>query len=251
MNGEIPVISIQGLSKSFRKNDGDTLRVLDDINLDVYQNEIIGVIGHSGCGKSTLLRIVCAFDTSDAGLVLADGGLHEKPRKDILMLFQNFEQLLPWLSVLDNIAKPLLASHRLRSKKDAVKRAVKLVSDVGLNGFERSFPHQLSGGMKQRGAVARALAFQPRVLLMDEPFASLDNITRGALQVLTRNVCEKYGITVIFVTHSVEEAMIMADRIVVMEKNPGRIKRIVDNPNKSEISRGERNLIIEDIMKLL
>ena len=148
------------------------------------------------------------------------------------MLFQDFNQLLPWKTVLGNVMYPLLAGRDVRSRQDVKKHALKRIKDVGLEGFEKSYPHQLSGGMKQRAAVARALALQPRVLLMDEPFASLDNITRGTLQTLTRHVCEKYGISALLVTHSVEEAAVMADKIIVMDKNPGRIKTILDNDVK-------------------
>lgn len=232
--GELPVVSVQNISKSFKQNDGGMLEVLRDVSFDIQQNEIVAVIGHSGCGKTTLLRIVCSFENSDNGFVLVDGVKHVKPNKEVLMLFQEFNQLLPWKTVLGNVIHPLIATKTITDRKDARKHALKRIADVGLNGFERSYPHQLSGGMKQRTAVARALALQPRVLLMDEPFASLDNITRGTLQVLTRRVCEKYGISALLVTHSVEEAVVMADKIIVMDKNPGRVKAILENKVKYE-----------------
>ena len=229
---ELPVVSVQNISKSFRQNDGRLLEVLCDVSFDVGQNEIVAVIGHSGCGKTTLLRIACSFEPPDNGFVLLDGVKCVKPCKDMLMLFQGFNQLLPWKTVLGNVVHPLVATKSVRSRQDAKKHAQKRIRDVGLESFEQSYPHQLSGGMKQRAAVARALALQPRVMLMDEPFASLDNITRGALQVLTRRVCEKYGISALLVTHSVEEAVVMADRIIVMDKNPGRVKAILTNAAK-------------------
>jgi NitT/TauT family transport system ATP-binding protein len=229
---ELPVMSIQNVSKSFLQNNGETLEVLRGISFNVGHNEIAALVGHSGCGKTTLLRMICGFENIDEGLILLDGENHLTPNKDALMLFQDFNQLLPWKTTLANIMHPLIATKFIRSRSDAKKHALKRIKDVGLEGFEHSYPHQLSGGMKQRTAVARALALQPRVLLMDEPFASLDNITRRTLQVLTRRVCEKYGISALLVTHSVEEAVVMADRIIVMDKSPGRIKVILENEMK-------------------
>jgi NitT/TauT family transport system ATP-binding protein len=232
-------------------NGGGRLKVLEDISLSLSQNEMVGIIGHSGCGKTTLLRIVCAFEAPDGGYVLVDGAKSQKPCKDVVMLFQDFNQLLPWKTVLGNVVHPLMATKTCKSRKDAKKRAEKMISDVGLSGFEGAYPHQLSGGMKQRAAVARALALHPRVLLMDEPFAALDNITRGALQSLARQVCDKYGITALFVTHSVEEAAVMADRIVIMDRNPGRIKKVVENPGRASMSPQERGEFVAKIMGLL
>jgi NitT/TauT family transport system ATP-binding protein len=231
---EFPVLSVQNISKSFLQNDGSILEVLCDVFFNIGQNEIIAIVGHSGCGKTTLLRIICGFEQADDGYVLLDGVKHTSPSKDALMLFQDFNQLLPWKTTLGNVMHPLIATKSVKNRSDAQKLALKRIVDVGLSGFERSYPHQLSGGMKQRAAVARALALQPRVLLMDEPFASLDNITRGTLQVLTRRVCEKYGISALLVTHSVAEAVVMADKIIVMDRNPGRIKAILDNEVKDK-----------------
>ncbi len=248
---DIPVLSVQNVHKRFKMNSGAWLGVLEDISLNLSQNEMVGIIGHSGCGKTTFLRIICAFETADSGIVLADGALMQKPCKDVIMLFQNFNQLLPWKTVLGNITHPLLATKTVKTRKDALLKARKMILDVGLAGFEDTYPHQLSGGMKQRAAVARALAMHPRVLLMDEPFAALDNITRGTLQTLTRQVCEKYGITVLFVTHSVEEAAIMADRIIIMDRNPGRIKKVVNNPGRVSHTPQERGEFVAGIMELL
>jgi NitT/TauT family transport system ATP-binding protein len=247
---ELPVVSVQNICKSFKQNDGSALTVLEDVSFNIGQNETVAVIGHSGCGKTTLLRVICGFERAGSGFVLLDGERHEEPGKDALMLFQDFNQLLPWKTVLGNVMHPLLATKAVKSKQDAQKRAQKRISDVGLTGFENSYPHQLSGGMKQRAAVARALALQPRVLLMDEPFAALDNITRAALQVLTRRVCDKYGIAALLVTHSVEEAAVMADRIVVMDKNPGRIKTILENDVKDQPPEG-RVGFVSGALKLL
>jgi NitT/TauT family transport system ATP-binding protein len=247
---ELPVVSVQNVRKTFKQNDGSPLLVLEDVSFNIQQNETVAVIGHSGCGKTTLLRIICGFEQADSGFVLVDGERHGTPGKDALMLFQDFNQLLPWKTVLGNVMHPLLATKTVKSKQDAQKRAQKRISDVGLTGFENSYPHQLSGGMKQRAAVARALALQPRVLLMDEPFAALDNITRAALQILTRRVCDKYGISALLVTHSVEEAAVMADRVIVMDKNPGRINAILENDVKDLPPEG-RTGFVAGALKLL
>ena len=247
---ELPVVSVQNVSKSFLQNGGKSLEVLRNISFCVGQNEIIALVGHSGCGKTTLLRIICGFEQADEGMVLLDGEKRTKPDKNALMLFQDFNQLLPWKTLLGNVMHPLVATKTIRSRQDARKHAMKRIADVGLSGFERSYPHQLSGGMKQRAAVARGLALQPRVLLMDEPFASLDNITRGTLQILTRRVCEKYGISAVLVTHSVEEAVVMADRIIVMDRNPGRIKAILDNEVK-DAPPERRAKFVADTLELL
>ena len=224
---ELPLLSVQGLNKSFGE-----LNVLKDINFNLEEFETIAVIGHSGCGKTTLLRIICAFEDADSGTVMLDGARHRRPDKDALMLFQSFDQLQPWRTVLGNIVYPLLATKAIKDRKEAKRLALKRIADVGLTDFADAYPHTLSGGMKQRAAVARALALAPRVLLMDEPFASLDNITRSMLQTLTLRVCEKYGISMLVVTHSVEEAVVMADKIIVMDRKPGRIKKILTNPVK-------------------
>lgn len=244
------VVNIKNLFKSFKNSEGEPLNVLHDIQLDIFEHEFVALVGYSGCGKTTLLRIMCGFEKADEGSVYLDGQIHTFPNKDVLMLFQDFNQLLPWKTVIKNVTFPLIAT-RSASKKDAYELAVKRLQDVGLSKFHNYYPHQLSGGMKQRTAVARALALQPRVLLMDEPFAALDNNTRETLQILTRRVCEKYGITTVFVTHSVEEAVIMADRIVVMNEKPGRIDAIIENTNRKNHDSISRTVITEDIVKIL
>lgn len=229
---DLPVISVQELRASFRQNDGRRLAVLDGISFDIRQNETVAVIGHSGCGKTTLLRAICGFTPVDSGYVFLDGQPHTRPDRNMLMLFQDFNQLLPWKTVLGNVVHPLLATGAAATREEAGKRAMRRIADVGMAGFEKSYPHQLSGGMKQRVAVARALALQPRVMLLDEPFASLDSITRSTLQVLTGRVCDKYGISALLVTHSVEEAVCMADRILVMDRTAGKIRAMLENPVK-------------------
>lgn len=243
---EIPLLSVQNISKRY----GD-LVVLEDVSLEVGECETVAIIGHSGCGKTTLLHIICALLNADDGLVLLDGASHTTPTKDALMLFQSFDQLQPWRTVLKNVMYPLLATKTVKDRAVAKELALKRIADVGLQDFAATYPHTLSGGMKQRVAVARALALRPRVLLMDEPFAALDNITRGKLQALTRRVCGKYGISAILVTHSVEEALLMADRIIVMDKNPGRIGKVFENPEKVAQEPSARAALSSEIMELL
>jgi NitT/TauT family transport system ATP-binding protein len=239
---ELPVLSVQGVCKNF-----GALNVLQNVSLDLKANEMVAIIGHSGCGKTTLLRLICAFEFYDQGLILLDGARRDRPSKEALMLFQSFDQLQPWRTALGNVMYPLRVAGAAKNR--ARELACKRLADVGLSDFMNAYPHMLSGGMKQRVAMARALALTPRVLLMDEPFAALDNITRSTLQNLTSRVCGKYGISALLVTHSVEEALIMGDRIVVMDRNPGRVKAIVENPCR-DIS-GRRGELKEKIMKLL
>jgi len=247
----IPVVSVQNISKTFSRSNDEDLHVLQDVSFDLEQGEFVGVIGYSGCGKTTLLRIICGFEKHEEGLVLIDGLQHDKPKRNVLMLFQEFNQLFPWKTVLQNVIHPLLATGFIDDKAKAKSHAMKRIADVRLAGFENSFPHELSGGMKQRAAVARALALQPRVLLLDEPFASVDSITRRSLQVLTRRVCDKYGVSVIFVTHSIEEALIMADRIVVLTGKPGRIDRVFENTGRESKDETKRDELAREILSLL
>ena len=243
------VVKTEGINKSFVSNSGEPLPVLSNIELEAYEHEFLAIIGYSGCGKTTLLRIICGLEEPDSGKIFIDGVEHKNPTKNAIMLFQDFNQLLPWKTVFKNITFSLKATHTTKNKQTATDMTKNILEDVGLQDFMDYFPYQLSGGMKQRAAVARALALQPRVLLMDEPFASLDSITRKSLQELTRQVCEKYGITVIFVTHSVEEAVIMADRIIVMTKRPGQIEKVFHNTNRS--SKEKRIELEGEIMELL
>ena len=245
------VVSIRELHKSFPQNNGSQLQVLKDINLDVEENCFVSLIGYSGCGKTTLLRMVCGFEKMDNGYVYIDNKEYIKPTKNVLMLFQDFNQLLPWRTVIENIVFPLLATKIAKNRKEAKERAFAYLEEVGLSNFAKSFPHQLSGGMKQRTTVARALALQPRVLLMDEPFAALDDITRKSCQILTRRVCENHGITALIVTHSVKEAVIMSDKIVVMGTNPGHIIKIFDNENRQNQDENARTAITSEIDELL
>lgn len=203
-----PKIQIRNLSKKF----GD-LTVLDNINLDIYQGEFICVVGPSGCGKTTLLRILGGFE-SYMGKVLIDGESIKYPYPDKILVFQEFDQLFPWKTVFKNIGFGL----NLKDIKDKKKVIQKYINLVGLEGSENKYPHELSGGMKQRVAIARALVMNPSVLLMDEPFGSLDAEMRRNLRDELIQIWQKLKITIVFVTHNVREAVLLADRIVVLSE---------------------------------
>lgn len=226
-----PYIQIQDLCKSFwSEGERGVVQALDRVNLSVAEGEFLSIIGQSGCGKSTLLHIIAGlrpYFPADAGQVSVNGLPVRSPGADRCMVFQEYA-LLPWRTVQDNIEMGLKFSGV--SRKDRALVARHYVDLVGLTGFERHFPHQLSGGMKQRAAVARALALRPRVLLMDEPFAAVDAQTRMTLQEEMSRLWEVERRTVIFVTHSVEEAVFLSNRIVVMSPRPGRVAEIVDVP---------------------
>lgn len=223
------ILSISHVCKSFLLQ-GDKLKVLSDINIEIQRNEIFGILGHSGCGKTTLLRILCGLETKDSGQIILEGHEVQRPSKNILMLFQNFNQLLPWKTVTANIVHPMLATGIEKDRKNALEEARRRLEEVGLLSFAESYPAQLSGGMKQRVALVRALMLQPKVLVLDEPFASLDYGSKKQLWSMTRKECKKNNTTVVFVTHGVEEAVELADRLVVMNSNPGSVRREFDNP---------------------
>jgi NitT/TauT family transport system ATP-binding protein/sulfonate transport system ATP-binding protein len=200
---------------------GAPTRALDPTTLDVGDNDFITVLGPSGCGKSTLLRIVAGLDKASAGRVLLDGQPVTAPGRDRGMVFQSYT-LFPWLSVIDNIMFGLRERGVPEGERLTIARDY--VTKVGLEGFEAHWPRQLSGGMQQRTAIARALANDPKILLLDEPFGALDNQTRALMQELLLGIWEREKKTVLFVTHDIEEAIFLATRCVVMTARPGRIK---------------------------
>ena len=218
-------LSLQGISKHFHAR-GRSLQALDNISLEVSEGEFVCLLGPSGCGKSTLLNIIAGLEQADEGRLLCDGDTVSAPGRDRMMMFQE-SALFPWLDVLGNV----LFSLRLKPGMDAAERretAEFYLRLVGLERFHHSFVHELSGGMKQRVALARALAPNPRVLLMDEPFAALDEQSRMVLGEDLSVLLAKTGKTIVFVTHSLAEAVFLSDRIVLMTARPGRIKKIVE-----------------------
>lgn len=223
---ERPVtLRISNLKKAFM--DGKPHVVFDNISLDIYRREFVCVVGGSGCGKSTLARIVAGLDEGSGGQVLLDGKVVAGPGPDRGMVFQGYT-LFPWLTVKRNIMFGL----RMHGKADSMAEAEarQWLDMVGLSKFEDLYPHELSGGMKQRVAIARALANNPRILLMDEPFAALDALTRCKMQSYLLQIWKKVDVTIFFITHDLEEAAFLADRIVVMGVNPGGIREVIENP---------------------
>ena len=221
-----PAIEIAHVSKSFVV-DGAPLEALRDVSLGVEPGTFISLVGPSGCGKSTLLRLISGLEAADGGQVRVRGRPVSGPGLDRGMVFQD-HRLFPWLTVERNI---LLSLRRAKYSEPHKRQIVRdLISLVGLAGFEGAQPHQLSGGMAQRAAIARALAPRPDILLLDEPFGALDSLTRTRLQNEFLRIWQHEGITMLTVTHDVEEAVFLSDRVVVLEPSPGRIRRVIDIP---------------------
>lgn len=217
---------IKDVSKSYQLHDV-SLNVLSGIDLEIKPGEFLSIVGASGCGKSTLLRLIAGLDTSYSGSIIYQGKAITGTDLSRGIVFQE-HRLFPWLTVEENIALAFTATSVSREERKL--RVEKQISTVGLNGFEKAYPHQISGGMSQRVAIARALVLKPKLLLLDEPFGALDALTRLKLQQELQRLWEHEGLTTILVTHDVEEAVFLGDRIVVMESHPGRIRRIVPVP---------------------
>lgn len=220
-------LDIRGLGKRYASTQasGGELQVLEGIDLHVPAGRFVSIVGASGCGKSTLLRLILGLDAQYEGQILLDGQPVAGTGRERGIVFQD-HRLFPWLTVEQNIAVGLRnAPFSATQKRELVAEHVAL---VGLEGFEKSFPHQISGGMAQRVAIARGLVNRPRVLLLDEPFGALDALTRSRLQNELQRIWQKERITMLLVTHDVEEAVFLGDRVVVMQPSPGRIRRIVD-----------------------
>ena len=226
-----PILAVRGLARTFTSRDGSATPALRATDLDVAENDFVTILGPSGCGKSTLLRIVAGLDAPTSGEVLLDGRRIEGAGADRGMVFQSYT-LFPWLTVIDNICFGLRERGVARVEQLAIANG--FVAKVGLVGFEHHYPKQLSGGMQQRTAIARALANGPRILLMDEPFGALDEMTREHMQDELIRICAETGTTVIFVTHSIPEAVYLSNRVVVMSRRPGRL--VADIP----VELGER-----------
>ncbi|MBT2333296.1 ABC transporter ATP-binding protein [Variovorax paradoxus] len=214
-------LSIQGVSRVFAGTKGQSTQALLPIDFEVRENDFVTILGPSGCGKSTLLRIVAGLDFPTTGQVLLDGERIDGPGADRGVVFQSYT-LFPWLTVAQNIRFGL--RERGMSEADQKERSEFFIAKVGLRGFEHHFPKQLSGGMQQRTAIARALANDPKMLLLDEPFGALDNQTRVLMQELLLGIWESARKTVLFVTHDIDEAIFMANRVAVFSARPGRIK---------------------------
>jgi len=228
-------LSIEEVSKSFKTASGPVL-ALDRVSLSVAESEFVCLVGASGCGKSTLLNIIAGLEKPDSGTVLADGKPVTKPGRERLVMFQE-PALFPWLDVLGNVLFGLNLKHNLtrKDRRDVARYYLEL---VGLSRFERANIHELSGGMKQRVSLARALAPNPRVLLMDEPFAALDALTREQFYGDIQEIWKSRRKTIVFVTHNVREAACLGDRVLVFSPNPGRIQEEfrIDLPRPRDIN---------------
>lgn len=212
-------VEIQEVRKEFKLPDGQISVVLEDINLTMRKGEFVSLIGHSGCGKSTLLNMIAGLETPTQGVVTVDGQLVKKPGRDRMVVFQNYS-LLPWLSAWDNVAAAVDKAMPRLSKMTRREIVSAHLEMVGLKDAIHKKPGQLSGGMKQRVALARALAIKPKLLLLDEPFGALDALTRSSLQVELMRICDISQITVVMVTHDVDEALLLSDRVVMLNSGP-------------------------------
>jgi NitT/TauT family transport system ATP-binding protein len=220
-------IRIENVSKTFEIGRGSTVQALVDINLSIYKEEFVCIVGPSGCGKSTLLYLIAALDRPTSGRILVEGELVTKPNPKVGMVFQP-DSVFPWLSVRDNVAfGPVIRGVPEEEVRWITRNYIEM---VGLQGFENSLPRQLSGGMKKRVDVARAFANNPDILLMDEPFGALDAMTKEKLQIELLRIWDTERKTVLFVTHDLEEALVLGSRIVVMSRAPNTIQTILDVP---------------------
>jgi NitT/TauT family transport system ATP-binding protein len=220
------MITIDHASQTFKGRSGP-VEALKDINLTVGAGEFLAIIGRSGCGKSTLLRMIGGLLKPTGGQVAVAGDRVTTPRRDVAMVFQR-PALLPWRSVLDNVLLPVEIFKWRRA--DHRRQAEGLLEMTGLTGFAKRLPHELSGGMQQRVSLCRALIQNPKVMLMDEPFSALDALTREELAVELQRIHMELGTTIVFVTHSIQEAVLLADRVAVLSARPGRLRQIVDIP---------------------
>jgi len=221
-----PLLQVRDLTLEYR-SESRIVRATHEVSFDVLSGDRFVLLGASGCGKSSLLKSVAGFLPPRSGEVLLDGRPVTEPGPDRVVVFQEFDQLPPWKRVLDNVAFGLIASRQCGSD-EARERAAQALATVGLAQAADAYPHQLSGGMKQRVAIARALVMRPRVLLMDEPFAALDALTRRSLQEELLRLWQELRFTLLFVTHSIEEALLVGNRILLLSPHPGRVRAELD-----------------------
>lgn len=230
-------ILVEGVTHEYRDDaSGKRLTAVRDINFEVKPGEFLCIVGASGCGKSTLLQLIAGLLTPTHGTVSVDGEVVKGPGRERGVVFQDYA-MLPWKNVLNNVA--LGPKLRGTPKQERIQIASDAIKLVGLSGFEHSFPHELSGGMRQRAAVARTLAADPEVILMDEPFAAVDAQTRSNLQEEMIRIWQRSAKTVVFITHSVEEAVYLGDRVIVLSSHPGRVREVIDITTPRDQRRSE------------
>lgn len=221
-----PLLQVRDLTLEYR-SENRTVRATHEVSFDVLDGDRFVLLGASGCGKSSLLKSIAGFLPPRSGEILLQGQPVTQPGPDRVVVFQEFDQLPPWKRVIDNVAFGLIASRQC-GKDEARDRAAQALQTVGLARAADAYPHQLSGGMKQRVAIARALVMRPRVLLMDEPFAALDALTRRGLQEELLRLWKELNFTLLFVTHSIEEALLVGNRILLLSPHPGRVRAELD-----------------------
>jgi len=213
------LISVDAVTQVFPLDDGGRYVALQGINLDIAAGEFVSLIGHSGCGKSTLLNLLAGLDQASEGGILMNGRQVTDPGPDRMVVFQNYS-LLPWLTVRQNIALAVNTVYPSKSNQERREIVERNIQTVNLSAAANKFPAELSGGMKQRVAIARALAIRPKLLLLDEPFGALDALTRGNLQQQLMQICQESGLTAVMVTHDVDEALLLSDRVVCLSNGP-------------------------------
>jgi NitT/TauT family transport system ATP-binding protein len=226
------MLRVENVQKSFKVRAGlqqgaRSVLALDNVSLEIAQGEFVSLLGASGCGKTTLLRLIAGLARPDKGAIYVGAQPVKGPRKDLCMVFQSFG-LLPWRTVLSNVSFPLELDGIAKSKREQIAR--EYIDLVGLSAFENHFPHELSGGMQQRVGIARALVRRPLVLLMDEPFAALDAQTREKLQEDFLQIWSRLKTTIVFVTHAIDEAFVLSDRVFVFSSRPGRVNKVIKSP---------------------
>ncbi|MFF2885847.1 ABC transporter ATP-binding protein [Paenibacillus sp. NPDC057967] len=216
------MIVIDHVSKQFQQRDGSRFKAIDDVSITIKEGEFVSLLGPSGCGKSTILNLIAGFDRQYEGSIGVSGESIKAPGPDRVVVFQE-HGLFPWMTVLENVAFGL--KQQGVGKKERLERAREQIRYVHLGKFADRYPHELSGGMKQRAAIARALIMNPKILLMDEPFAALDEQTRLVLHKELEDIWMKTGKTILFITHNIREAVMLSDRVLVMSTRPGTIKK--------------------------
>jgi NitT/TauT family transport system ATP-binding protein len=245
---EAPLLSVQGLTLQYRDADR-LLTATYRVSFDVLRSDRFVLLGPSGCGKSTLLKAIGGFHAPTEGHILLGGSAVQAPGPDRAFVFQEFDQLLPWLTVRANLVFALTAGARL-APAEAAARAAHFIDKVGLSAFADHYPHTLSGGMKQRVAIARAMAMEPAILLMDEPFAALDALTREKMQDELLQLWQEHQLTLLFVTHSIPEALRVGNRILLLSAHPGQVRAELDSPG-SDTRDAQGKLLSTRIQELL
>jgi NitT/TauT family transport system ATP-binding protein len=243
-----PSLAVEGVTLQYR-TPSHVVTATHRVSFAVARSDRFVILGPSGCGKSTMLKAVAGFVKPVEGRILLKGAPVERPGPDRVVVFQEFDQLLPWKTVKDNIVFALTASGRLR-RTEAEERARHYIDKVRLTGFAGSYPHTLSGGMKQRVAIARAMAMEPEILLMDEPFAALDAMTRSRMQDELLQLWQDTRSTILFVTHSIAEAIRVGTRILLLSAHPGRVKAEIDSAGEDAVD-GAGQRLSERIHQLL